>query len=514
MQHAKPASATAPCVYLVGAGPGDPGLLTLKGRDAIGKADVLVYDRLVAVRLLDFARPGCELVYVGKGPALHTMPQHAINQLIVEKALAGAVVVRLKGGDPFVFGRGGEEAEALREHGIPFEIVPGVTSAVAAPAYAGIPVTHRGVATSFTVITGHERAGKDESSIPWEHVAKLQGTLVFLMGMDNLGLIVGKLVEHGMPVDTPAAVVHRGTWPGQKTVCAPLSAIEDEVRERGIENPSVIVVGPVVGLREQLAWFDAKPLFGKTIVVTRARHQASSLSEKLEELGACVVECPLIEIVPPTDPRALTDAVEGIERYRWIVFTSANGVDAFFAEAEAHGKDARLLAGKEIAVIGSGTEAALARFGITQVAVPESFCAEGLAALIADRIVPGERVLLARAETARDVLVRVLEERGAEVDDVAAYATRKAAGCSEALDAALRDNAVDAVTFTSSSTVLNFVECLRGQTSRIAGAALYSIGPITTQTMRDAGLEPRGQAHTYTIDGLVETMRESLEGVR
>ncbi|WP_139652672.1 uroporphyrinogen-III C-methyltransferase [Raoultibacter phocaeensis] len=501
-------------VYLVGAGPGDPSLLTLKGKEAIGKADVLVYDRLVSERLLDFAKPGCEFVYVGKHPTNHAVPQHAINELLVEKAQTGAVVVRLKGGDPFVFGRGGEEADALREHGIPFAIVPGVTSAIAAPAYAGIPVTHRSAASSFTVITGHEHADKDESSIPWEQVANLRGTLVFLMGMDNLPLIVGKLLEHGMDGATPAAVVHRGTWACQKTVCATLASIEDKVAEQGIENPSVIVVGQVAALHERLGWFEERPLFGKTVIVTRARHQLSALAAKLEELGAQVIECPLIEITPPSDPHALGDAVENIGRYRWLVFTSANGVDAFFAEARAQGKDARILSGLDIAVIGTGTEAALARFGITQVMVPEEFCAEGLVALLAPKVNAGERVLVARAEAARDVLVSMLQAQGADVDDVAAYATREARGCGEALVRALQSETVDAITFTSSSTVRSLVGCLGADAALIEDAALFSIGPITSQTMRDFGLEPRGQASTYTIDGLVEAIVASLGGVR
>ena len=316
-------------VYLVGAGPGDPGLLTLKGRAAIERADVLVYDRLVSPRLLGYARPDCELVYVGKTPDHHTLPQHKINALLVKKALAGNVVVRLKGGDPFVFGRGGEEAEELRDHGLPYEVVPGVTSAIAAPAYAGIPVTHRDAASSFTVITGHERDGKGNSAIPWGQVARLKGTLVFLMGMENLPRIVDNLVGHGMDPATPAAVVRYGTWPMQRTVCAPLASLEERVGEEGIENPAVIVVGQVAALRERLSWAERKPLFGKTVVVTRARHQASALASALEERGAQVLEFPAIEIAPPTDPQPLAEAVAGIEAYRWVVLTSANGVDAF-----------------------------------------------------------------------------------------------------------------------------------------------------------------------------------------
>lgn len=497
-------------VYLVGAGPGDPGLLTLKGRAAIERADVLVYDRLVSSRLLGYARPDCELVYVGKTPDHHTLPQREINALLVEKALAGNVVVRLKGGDPFVFGRGGEEAEELRAHGISYDVVPGVTSAVAAPAYAGIPVTHRDAASSFTVITGHEHADKSASAIPWEQVARLKGTLVFLMGMDNLGRIAGSLVEHGMDPATPAAVVRYGTWPMQRTVLGTLASIEELVREEGIENPAVIVVGQVAALRERLAWVERKPLFGKTVVVTRARHQASALSSALEERGAQVLEFPAIETVPPTDPRPLGEAVAGIEAYQWVVFTSANGVDAFFAEAASLRLDARCLARAEVAAIGSGTQAALARHGIVQVHVAREFCAEGLVELLAGKVGARDRVLIARAEDARDVLPRELAKLGATVNDVAAYRTRAVAQGADALADALRAGEVDAVTFTSSSTVTNLLACLDGP-ALLEGVDLYSIGPVTTETLREAGLEPRAQAAEYTIAGLVAALVDSQD---
>ena len=503
-----------PRVFLVGAGPGDPGLLTLKGRRAIEEADVLVYDRLVSPRLLAFAKPGCELVYVGKDPLKHTLPQDKINELLVEKALGGNMVVRLKGGDPFVFGRGGEEAEVLRAHGIEFDIVPGVTSAIAAPAYAGIPVTHRNAASSFTVITGHEHAGKDESSIPWEQVAKLRGTLVFLMGMDNLPHIVGNLVKHGMDPETPTAVVRYGTWAMQRTASGTLASIEEQVLAQGIENPAVIVVGQVVALREQLQWAELKPLFGRTIVVTRARNQASALTAELERLGARVLECPVIETAPPTDPCALREAVLGVGAYRWVVFTSANGVEAFFAQVDELGLDARCLSGAQVAVIGTGTQASLASHGIKQVLVPQEYCAEGLVELLADKVQPEDRVLIARAQDARDVLPRMLSQRGAQVSDVAAYSTRLVDGCREQLVAALEADEVDAITFTSSSTVRNLLACLEGRTSLLKDVALFSIGPVTSATLREAGLEPQGQASEYTIPGVVESITECLGGTR
>lgn len=492
-------------VYLVGAGPGDPGLLTLKGRAAIERADVLVYDRLVSQRLLKLAPENCELIYVGKTPDHHTLPQYEINALLVQKALEGKVVVRLKGGDPFVFGRGGEEAEELRAHDISYEVVSGVTSAIAAPAYAGIPVTHRDAASSFTVITGHERDGKDSSAIPWEHVARLKSTLVFLMGMENLPHIVGNLVEHGMDPDTPAAVVRYGTWPMQRTVCASLATLVARVNEEGIENPAVIVVGQVAALRERLAWAEHKPLFGKTIVVTRARHQASSLVSVLEECGAQVLEFPAIEIATPTNPQLLTDAVAGISAYQWAIFTSANGVDAFFAEAASQHLDARCLAGVEVAAIGTGTQAALAVHGITQVHVAQEFCAEGLVELLSNKVCAKDRVLIARAEEARDVLPQSLEALGAQVSDVAAYRTCAVTEDAEELATALRAHEVDAITFTSSSTVKNLLACL-GNPALLQGVDLYSIGPVTTKTLRAAGLEPRAQATEYTIAGLVDAL--------
>ncbi|MEG1517431.1 MAG: uroporphyrinogen-III C-methyltransferase [Raoultibacter sp.] len=501
-----------PHVFLVGAGPGDPGLLTVKGKKALKSADVLIYDRLVSPRLLELAGASCELIYVGKDPNKHTLPQHEINELIADKATGSNVVVRLKGGDPFVFGRGGEEAEVLRERGIEYDIVPGVTSAIAAPAYAGIPLTHRQMASSFTVITGHEHADKSESSIQWEHVAHLRGTLVFLMGMDNLSQIVGNLVEQGMDASTPVAVVHYGTWAIQKTGCGTLSTIETLVERQEIKNPSVIVVGQVAALREKLQWLERKPLFGKTIVVTRARLQASALSVKLEELGAHVQEFPAIEITPPSNPSLLVDAIKNLPLFQWVVFTSANGVEAFFAEADAQGEDARCLAGKQVVAIGSATQAALARCGIKQVFVPEEFCAEGIVALLADKLQPLDRVLIARAEEARDILPKTLTEYGAIVSDVAAYRTRAAAKCYEPLIEALREGKVDGITFTSSSTVRNLIESLQGQITLLEGIALYSIGPITSQTLGDFGLSPQVQADTYTIDGLVDAIAISQGG--
>ena len=501
-----------PFVYLVGAGPGDPGLLTLKGRDAIARADVVVYDRLVSPRTLDHARPDAKLVYVGKGPHSHTMPQEEINALLVRTAREGNVVARVKGGDPFVFGRGGEEAEELRAAGIPYEVVPGVTSAVAAPAYAGIPVTHRGASSSFTVITGHGRAGKDEPAVPWEQAARLGGTLVFLMGMERLSDIAENLMAAGMDAATPAAVVRLGTWPEQRTVEGTLDDIADAVRDAGVGNPAVVVVGQVAALRPQLQWIERKPLFGKRVVVTRARHQASRLTEMLEMRGAQVTEFPVIKIAPPSAAEPLVQAVRHPEAYQWIVFTSVNGVEAFFEALGAAGCDVRALAGVEVAAIGPATAAALARRGIARVEVGREFCAEGLAEALVKSVQPGQRVLVARAQESRDVLPRMLEEVGAQVDDVAAYRTLAMDAGAQELATELRAGRVDAVTFTSSSTVTNLLACLGGDVSLLEGAALCSIGPITTNTLRDAGLEPAVQADEYTIEGLVDAICSLWEG--
>jgi uroporphyrinogen III methyltransferase/synthase len=351
-------------VYLVGAGPGDPKLLTIKGAECIAKADVLIYDRLVSPRILQWAKKDCELIYVGKTPQKHTLRQDEINALLAEKAREGKTVTRLKGGDPFVFGRGGEEAEALRQAGIRYEIVPGITSAVSVPAYAGIPVTHRDLASSFSVITGHEDPDKNESAIAWEHLAGLNSTLIFLMGMDNLGFICRKLMENGLKGDTPAGVVQWGTRSNQRTVTGDLRSIEQLAEEAGIKNPAVIIVGRVVSLRSKLRWLENKPLFGRRIIVTRARRQASVLSQAIEELGGEAWEFPVIELAPPANPEFLTDAVSNIQSFQWLIFTSVNGVEAFFAEMKRQEKDIRDLAGVRLAAIGPATANALSDKGL------------------------------------------------------------------------------------------------------------------------------------------------------
>lgn len=502
-------------VYLIGAGPGDPGLLTLKGKACLEAAEAVVYDRLASDRLLAFARPGAELIYVGKESSRHALPQEEINALLVRLAREGKTVARLKGGDPFVFGRGGEEAECLRQAGLEFEVVPGVTSAIAAPAYAGIPVTHRGVASSFAVITGHEDPTKAVSAIRWDKLAEAADTLVFLMGMENLPGIVAQLVAHGRPAETPVALVRWGTTVDQKVLIGTLGDVVERAEAAKFGSPAVIVVGQVVNLRPVLSWFEGKPLFGRRVVVTRARAQASKLSDRLLELGAEPLECPVIQIAPPDDPEPLRRAAGEVGTYDWAVFTSANGVEAFFAALDERGGDARTFGAARVAAIGSETAAALAARGIRADAVPDEFRAEGvLAAFPAD--LRGVRVLLARAAEARDVLPAELRRRGAEVNEVAAYRTVLGeGGCGAGrLREMLGAGEVDAVTFTSSSTVRNLLRVLGGGSEEgraeaarlLSRTTLASIGPVTTKTAQEMGLTVQVEAAEYTIAGLVEAL--------
>lgn len=498
-------------VYLVGAGPGDPGLLTLKGRECIAKADVIVYDRLVSTRLLDYANPEAELIYVGKSPERHTLKQEEINRLLADKALEGKIVTRLKGGDPFVFGRGGEEAEVLVEHGISFEIVPGITSAIAVPAYAGIPVTHRDFTSTIGIITGNEDPTKEETSIDWGKLATGLGTLVFLMGMANLPKIVEKLLAHGRPADTPVGLIRWGTRPEQETLVGTLADIVEKAREANFANPAIIIVGEVVSLRDKLQWFEKKTLFGKHIVVTRAREQASNLTSALEKLGAQVLEFPAIEIAEPLDWAPVDAAIDSLPNYQWVVFTSVNGVDCFFQRLLAKGKDVRNLLGLNICAIGPKTREALEKLALRVEYMPEEYVAEAIIKGLEGRIQPGEKVLLPRADIARKVLPRALAELGAEVTDVTVYRTVKTKNNVDRLLSALRAQEIDIVTFTSSSTVKNFVEVLPPEEKEalMAGVQVASIGPITTKTAEDLGLHVHVQAKEYTIEGLVKAILES-----
>lgn len=495
-------------VYLIGAGPGDPGLLGLKAKECLETADAVVYDRLADPRILAFARKDAEMVYVGKASANHTMRQPDINKLLVKLAQEGKTVARLKGGDPFVFGRGGEEAIELLEAGQPFEFVPGVTSAIAVAEYAGIPVTHRHVATSFAVITGHEDQTKGASTINWQGLATAVDTLVFLMGVENIEKISSQLIANGRSADCPAAVIRWGTHPEQRTLVTTLGNAAADVKANNLKPPAIFLVGEVVKLREQLQWFDNKPLFGQTIIVTRARAQASDLSKKLEALGAKVIEVPAIKIVSAADYAPLDAAVQALSDYKWLVFTSANGVEYFFERLLLAGKDARALAGVKLAAIGSATAEALSKHGLTADLIPSAYKAEELAEALADKISAGDKILIARAKVAREVLPKALRKIGAEVNVVTAYETIADCENKEELLQALTDGSASVVTFTSSSTVTNLLNVLGEHKDLLHKAALAAIGPITADTMRKHGLTPAVEAEQYTIDGLIAAIRK------
>lgn len=479
-------------VYLVGAGAGDIGLLTLKAQEVLEIADVVIYDRLADDSILNFCA-GAKKIYVGKESGKHTLKQEEINQLLVEEARKNKIVVRLKGGDPFVFGRGGEEAIYLRENDLPFEIIPGVTSAIAVPAYAGIPVTHRGIATSFAVVTGHEDPTKPESTIRWEKLATAVDTLIFLMGVANLPQIVEKLIEHGRAPDTPAALIRWGTKPAQEVFVTTL----EEAPNVKILPPAIFIVGEVVNLREQLKWFETRPLFGKKILVTRARTQASKLSRALRDLGAEIIECPTIKIAAPSDNYSAIDtAIKNLRGFDWTVFTSANGVEKFFERLKVYGLDARAL--NKIAAIGSATAEKLSDFGIIADVVPKEFIAESLADSLKE-FVDGKKILLARAEVARNILPETLKSFGAEVTIAPVYKT-------EAETPAQIDfDAMSLITFTSSSTVENFIASYGVEPLKQIPSA--AIGTITAQTLKNFGVTAAVIAKYFTISGLIDAIK-------
>jgi uroporphyrinogen III methyltransferase/synthase len=529
-------SARAGVVYLVGAGPGDPGLMTARSLTLIADADAVFYDRLIPPGALDGAREDAELVYVGKQPGVPSVPQEEIGARLIEAAKAGKSVVRLKGGDPFVFGRGAEEGEALREAGVEFEVVPGVTAGVAATAYAGIPVTHRDDASAVAFVTGHEDPEKTETALDWDALARFPGTLVFYMGVKRLAENAAALIEAGRDPEHPAAAIERGTWPGQRTVSATLGTIAAAVEREAVGAPALIVIGPVAARRDRLAWLERRPLHGRRIVVTRARAQASGLAAILRNLGAEVVELPAIRIEPLIESEEVRRAVESIREYSLICVTSPNGAKLLFEALAASGGpsvggahrakpvasephtgpdderqspqvggplDARALAGATVAAIGPGTARALARHGIAADIVPERFVAEALVEAVAGVEVEGRRVLVARAAEARDVLPDALRERGAEVDVVALYETVRERPDPKAVEAA---QSADYVTFTSSSTVTNLTEALGDRFP--SAARIVSIGPVTSDTARAAGLEVDVEAEQHDIDGLLQALLE------
>jgi uroporphyrinogen III methyltransferase/synthase len=494
-------------VYLVGAGPGAPELITLKGLECLRQADVIVYDRLVDERLLAEAKPGAEKIYVGKAASRHTLPQQEINSLLVSKAREGKTVIRLKGGDPFVFGRGGEEAEALAAHGVPFEVVPGVSAALAVPAYAGIPVTHRHLASSVAIITGHETPAKGEPRIAWEKIATAVDTLVFLMGMENLPFIVEQLLKHGLPETTPAAIISSGTVPQQRVVEGTLADIVPRAAQENITPPAVIVVGKVVQLRSRLRWFDPPPLRGKRVLVTRTRDQASELSRLLAQQGAEPVELPTIEIEELPDYAELDNLLSRLSQYDWIIFTSANGVEIFFRRLQAQGLDLENLPGIQVCAIGPATAAALEKWGRKADYIPQEYIAESILAGLKERGVSGCRILLPRADKARPELVQGLRQLGATADEVITYRTVPARGFTPALKE-LQEGRIDIITFTSSSTVRHLVAMLEGELSPLQNATIACIGPITAAAAAELGLRVDVVAEEHTIPGLVRALAE------
>ncbi len=501
-------------VYLIGGGPGDPGLLTVRGRDILARADVVVYDFLANEALLEHARADAEVIFMGRRGGGATRPQAAINTILIDRARAGRLVARLKGGDPFLFGRGGEEALAMAEAGVPFEIVPGITSALAVPAYAGIPVTHRDLASSVAIITGHEDPEKGESLVDWARLAPGTGTLVILMATAFLDRISAALIAGGRAPSTPAAVIRWGTRPSQQTVMAPLGEIARAVLLAGIGPPTVLVVGEVARLRERLRWFEARPLFGRRILVTRAREQAGALMERLREEGAEVIGFPVIAFRDPEDGGPLDRAIGGLAEYDGVLFTSANAVDRFFARVRHAGRDARALAGKIVGAIGSETAAALERCGVRPDVVPESFVAEGLAEALAARgSLEGKRFLLPRAREAREAVPERLARAGARCDVVEAYRTVPPEGAGARLEAVLEEG-IDVVTFTSSSTVRNFAALLpEGRAaSMLAGTVVACIGPITAQTALDLGIKTDVLAPAYTAADLAQALVTYFQG--
>ncbi len=500
-------------VYLVGAGPGDPDLITVKGLRCLQRADVVVYDRLANARLLDHAPASAERVFMGKEPDTPGDFQQAINRALVDAALAGKRVVRLKGGDPFVFGRGAEELQALRDAGVPFEVVPGITSAVAGPAYAGIPVTHRGTASAFTVVSGSEDPAKPEPSLDWAALAATPGTLVVMMGWRSLPRVIAALVEHGRPADTPVAMVQWATLPQQRTVTGTLADIVERSREAGLASPVVTVVGPVASLREALGWFDTRPLFGRRVLVTRSRDQAGVLSRLLAEQGADPVELPTIRIEPLDDFTELDAALAQLLSYQWMVFTSVNGVEAVFDRLRQVGRDARALGSVRVAAIGPATAEALLQWGVAADYVPDTYTSEAVAEGFSRFPLNEARILLPRADIGTDSLPQGLAALGARVDQVIAYRTLVPADAAPRARELLASGSIHVATFTSSSTVRNLVGLLEGDVSLLKGVQVVSIGPVTSRTAGELGLRVDVEAREHTVPGVVQALVDHCAGV-
>ena len=492
-------------VHLVGAGPGDPGLITVKGLQALRNADVIVYDRLAPSELLSEARSDAELVSAGKAPGAAALTQVEINNLLINQARNGKDVCRLKGGDPFVFGRGGEEAIALSDAGVPFVIVPGVTSAIAAAAYAGIPVTHRGIASSVTFVTGSDHPSASNSGVDWRAVVNTKGTIVVLMGASRLGEIAEALIRYGRDADEPVAAIHRGTTTKQRTVTASLSTIEAEMHTAGLTAPMALVIGEVAQLRQHTAWFDALPLFGKRVLVTRARSQASRLASGLSRLGAEVVQCPVIKSVPMEDTATLDTTLMRVAEYDWMAFASPNGVNQVFARLTASGRDSRALANVKIAAVGPATVQALSAYGIVADLTPDTYTAEGLVAAFNAMDVAPKSAIVFKSDIGRETLPRGLRELGAHVTEVSAYRTVLAEDSYEIAQNEFK-RGMDIVTFTSSSTVKNLVNVLDGDITSINSCVVACMGPITSATAEARGIRVDLVPEEQSIPGLISAI--------
>jgi len=496
-------------VVLVGAGPGDPGLLTLRAAEELARADVLLYDALASDAIVALASPACERIFVGKRGGDHAMAQSAIEQLMIARARAGQRVVRLKGGDPFVFGRGGEEAQALVEAGIPYDVVPGISSSVAAPAYAGIPVTHRDFNTAFTVATGHEDPAKDTSTLDWAKLADPHRTLVFLMAMGNLAAICERLMEHGLRAETPIAIVQDGTRPTQRSVVATLATVVPEVERAGLSAPAIVVIGDVVRLRDELRWFDRRPLFGKRVLITRPARQAETFARALYARGVEPILASTIAIVPPDDASEANRAIDDLANYRWIVFTSQNGVDAFFDRLASLDSDARYVGATRVAAIGAKTAERLREHGIRPDLVPAVFISEEIGRALIEASHLGDRILIYRAQEARDVLPQMLEDAGRAPHVVSAYKTIFDVDPEFAQKVAR----ADVLAFTSASTVRGFVELLGGAKAALdasRGKLIACIGPVTSDAAEELGLHVDVVADVYTTDGLLDALEAHL----
>lgn len=496
-------------VYLIGAGPGDPGLLTVKAREILEQADVVVYDYLANKVFLKYCRKDAQIIYVGKKGGDHTLPQDKINDLLVEKALEGKMVARLKGGDPYIFGRGAEEAQELLEAGAEFEVIPGVTSAVAAPAYAGIPLTHRKYASSVSFITGHEDPNKPESAHNWNALASGTSTLVFFMGVKNLPHISRMLMENGMRPDMPAALVRWGTTCRHRSMVSTIKDIPEKAVEQNFTPPSLLIVGDVVCLRDELNWFEKLPLLGKGVVVTRAREQASGLLHDLTHIGACCFEFPTIEIRPLDNYDPLKQAIKNLEDYDWLIFTSVNGVRFFWKELRNLGLDARALGRNKIAAIGPATAAELEERGIYSDFVPEKYVAESVVDGLLRLGVKDKKVLIPRAKIAREVLPRELEKAGANVHIVPVYETGLTQEDGKEVLSALENAEINYITFTSSSTVENFFSLISPEILKLylsKGVKLVCIGPVTAETLKGFGFKADIMPDDYTIPGVVQAL--------